>query len=136
MSDAQLDALVGTDKHVTDAQTDAAIDFIDRSKDEPFFAFVSEFAPHFPVNDAQARSDLLAKYRAKAPGSAPAKPSYAALTEAVDQSVARIVDYLETTPGPAQRRQAARRQHARHLHLRQRRRGGPDRGGRLERPAP
>jgi arylsulfatase A-like enzyme len=100
VSEAQLDALVGTDKHVTDAQTDAAIDFIDRSKDEPFFAFVSEFAPHFPVNDAQARSDLLAKYRAKAPGSAPAKPSYAALTEAVDQSVARIVDYLETTPDP------------------------------------
>ena len=100
VSDARLDALVGTDKHVTDAQTDAAIDFIDRSKDEPFFAFVSEFAPHFPVNDAQARSDLLAKYRAKAPGSAPAKPSYAALTEAVDQSVARIVDYLETTPDP------------------------------------
>ncbi|MGF9753744.1 sulfatase [Microvirga sp. 0TCS3.31] len=100
VSDDQLDALVGTDKHVTDAQTDAAIDFIDRSKDEPFFAFVSEFAPHFPVNDAQARSDLLAKYRAKAPGSAPAKPSYAALTEAVDQSVARIVAHLETTPDP------------------------------------
>ncbi|NPD06421.1 sulfatase-like hydrolase/transferase [Nocardioides sp. zg-1308] len=100
VSEAQLDALVGTDKHVTDAQTDAAIDFIDRSKDEPFFAFVSEFAPHFPVNDAQARPDLLVKYRAKAPGSSPAKPSYGALTEGVDQSVARIVDYLEETPDP------------------------------------
>ncbi|WP_183092358.1 sulfatase-like hydrolase/transferase [Nocardioides stalactiti] len=100
VSEAQLDALVGTDKHVTDAQTDATLDFIDRSKDEPFFAFVSEFAPHFPVNDAQARPDLLAKYKAKAPGADPAKPSYAALTEGVDQSVARIVDYLETTPDP------------------------------------
>lgn len=100
VSGAQLDALVGTDKHVSDAQTDAAIDFIDRSKDEPFFAFVSEFAPHFPVNDAQARPDLLAKYRAKTPGTSPAKPSYAALTESVDQSVARIVEYLETTPDP------------------------------------
>ena len=100
VSDAQLDALVGTDKHVTDAQTDATLDFIDRSKDEPFFAWVSEFAPHFPVNDAQARPDLLAKYRAKTPGAAPAKPSYGALTEGVDQSVARIIDYLETTPDP------------------------------------
>lgn len=100
VTEAQLDALVGTDKHVTDAQTDAAIDFIDRSKGEPFFAFVSEFAPHFPVNDAQARPDLLAKYRAKAPGAAPAKPSYGALTEGVDQSVARIIDYLEETPDP------------------------------------
>lgn len=100
VSEAQLDALVGTDKHVTDALTDATLDFIDRSKGEPFFAFVSEFAPHFPVDDAQARPDLLAKYRAKAPGEAPAKPSYGALTEGVDQSVARIVDYLQATPDP------------------------------------
>jgi arylsulfatase A-like enzyme len=100
VSDAQLDALVGTDKHVTDAQTDATLDFINRSKDEPFFAWVSEFAPHFPVNDAQARPDLLAKYRAKAPGEDPAKPSYGALTEGVDQSVSRIIDYLEATPDP------------------------------------
>jgi arylsulfatase A-like enzyme len=97
---AQLDALVGTDKHVTDAQTDAALDFIDRNKDQPFFAFVSEFAPHFPVDDAEARPDLLAKYRAKPAGEDPAKPSYGALVEGVDQSVARIVDYLETTPDP------------------------------------
>ena len=61
---------------------------------------MSEFAPHFPVNDAQARPDLLAKYRAKTPGEAPAKPSYGALTEGVDQSVARIIDYLEATPDP------------------------------------
>lgn len=102
VTQAQLDALVGTPKHVTDAQTDAAIDFIDRSTEaeRPFFAFVSEFAPHFPVNDAQARPDLLAKYRAKAPGTSPAKPSYAALVEGVDQSVARLVEHLETTPDP------------------------------------
>lgn len=100
VSPAQLDALVGTDKHVTDAQTDATLDFIDRSKDEPFFAFVSQYAPHFPVNDAQARPDLLAKYKAKSPGEDPAKPSYGALTEGVDQSVARIIDHLEQTPDP------------------------------------
>ena len=100
VSEAQLDALVGTDKHVTDAVTDATLDFISRSGDEPFFAFVSQFAPHFPVNDAQARPDLLEKYRAKAPGADPAKPSYGALVEGVDQSVARIVDYLEETPDP------------------------------------
>lgn len=100
VSEAQLDALVGTDKHVTDAVTDATLDFIGRSADEPFFAFVSQFAPHFPVNDAQARPDLLEKYRGKTPGSDPAKPSYGALVEGVDQSVARIIDYLEETPDP------------------------------------
>ena len=96
----RLDELVGTDKHVTDAITDATLDFLDRRKDEPVFAFVSQFAPHFPVEDAQARRDLLAKYRAKPTGRSPAKPSYAALIEGVDQSVARIVDYLERTPDP------------------------------------
>jgi arylsulfatase A-like enzyme len=96
----QLAALEGTDKHVTDAVTDATLDFFERRKDEPFFAFVNQFAPHFPVDDGQARRDLLAKYRAKTPGVDPAKPSYAALTEGVDQSVARIVDYLENTPDP------------------------------------
>jgi arylsulfatase A-like enzyme len=100
VTEAQLDTLVGTDKHVTDAQTDAALDFIDRNKDQPFFAFVSEFAPHFPVDDTEARPDLLAKYQAKPAGEDPAKPSYGALVEGVDQSVARIVDYLETTPDP------------------------------------
>ena len=100
VTEAELDALVGTDKHVTDAQTDAALDFIDRNNDQPFFAFVSEFAPHFPVDDAEARPDLLAKYQGKPADKDPAKPSYGALVEGVDQSVARIVDYLETTPDP------------------------------------
>jgi arylsulfatase A-like enzyme len=100
VSDAQADALVGTPKHVTDAITDATLGFIDRSKDEPFFAYLSQFAPHFPVADFQARADLLDKYRAKTPGDDPAKPSYAALTEGVDQSVARVIDYLEETPDP------------------------------------
>ncbi|NUR08879.1 MAG: sulfatase [Nocardioidaceae bacterium] len=96
----QLDALVGTDKHVTDAVGDATLDFVDRHKGKPFFAWLSEYAVHSPVGNAQARSDLLAKYQAKTPGSTPAKASYAALAEGLDQTVARLVDHLETTPDP------------------------------------
>ena len=65
MSDAAVDALVGTDKHVTDALGDAAIDFIGRHKEQPFFTFISEFAVHSPTGNVQARRDLLAKYQAK-----------------------------------------------------------------------
>ncbi len=100
VDDAAVDALVGTDKHVTDALGDAAIDFIDRNKQQPFFTFFSEFAVHSPNGNAQARKDLLAKYQAKTPGEDPVKPSYAALTEGLDQSVARLIDYLRTTPDP------------------------------------
>ena len=98
--EAAVDALVGTDKHVTDALTDATVDFIDRHDDEPFFTFMSEYAVHSPVGDPQARRDLLAKYKAKPPGTAPAKPSYAALLAGLDQSVARVLDHLESTPDP------------------------------------
>ena len=100
VDDAAIDALVGTDKHVTDALGDAAIDFIGRHKDQPFFTFWSEFAVHSPVGDQQARRDLLAKYKAKPAGTSPVKPSYAALTEGLDQSVDRLVTYLESTPDP------------------------------------
>jgi len=100
VSQAQLDALVGTDKHVSDAVGDATLDFIDRHKDRPFFTWMSEYAVHAPIADAQARDDLLAKYQAKTPGQSPAVPSYAALAEGLDQTVARLVDHLETTPDP------------------------------------
>ncbi|RMI44292.1 sulfatase [Streptomyces triticirhizae] len=97
---AALDALVGTDKHVTDALADATIDFVDRNSEDPFFAFLSSYAVHTPVGERQARADLLAKYQAAEPGSGPSNPSYGALAEGLDQAVARVVDHLETTPDP------------------------------------
>ncbi|WP_329204515.1 sulfatase [Streptomyces sp. NBC_00683] len=97
---AALDALVGTDKHVSDALADATIDFVDRNKDDPFFAFLSTYAVHTPVGAKQARADLLAKYRAKTPGTGPSNPAYGALVEGLDQSVARVIEHLETTADP------------------------------------
>lgn len=100
VSQDQLDALVGTDKHVTDAVGDATIDFIDRHDSQPFMAWMAEYAVHDPVGPKQPRADLLAKYQAKERGAAKATPSYAALVEGLDQSVARLVDHLENTPDP------------------------------------
>ncbi|MEV0326026.1 sulfatase-like hydrolase/transferase [Micromonospora echinospora] len=101
VTDATLAALVGTDKHVTDAVADATIDFIDRHKHEPFFTWVSNYAVHTPIGDKQPRADLLAKYRAKpaVPGH-PANAPYSALLEGLDQGLARLVHHLETTPDP------------------------------------
>lgn len=97
---AALDALVGTDKHVTDALADATIDFVERNKQDRFFAFLSPYAVHTPVGDAQGRADLLAKYKAKTPGRSTSNPAYGALVEGLDQSVARLVRHLRTTPDP------------------------------------
>ena len=48
--------------YYTDKLTDAALDFIERNKDRPFFVHLEHFAVHDPI---QGRPDLVAKYRKK-----------------------------------------------------------------------
>ena len=48
--------------YYTDKLTDAAIDFIERNKDRPFFVHLEHFAVHDPI---QGRKDLVEKYRKK-----------------------------------------------------------------------
>ena len=97
--EAAIDALVGTPKHLTDASTDAALDYISRNADDPFFLRFSAHAVHNPVDEAQARDDLLDKYQ-QDPDADDFLPPYAALLEGLDQSVGRLVDYLQTTDDP------------------------------------
>ena len=95
-----IDALVGTRKHVTDASTDAAISFLGSEATKPMFLMLSHYAVHTPVGDSQARLDLLEKYRGKAKGQVDTDESFGALIEGLDQSIARIVDYLKKTDDP------------------------------------
>ena len=48
--------------YYTDKLTDAALDFIERNKDRPFFVHLEHFAVHDPI---QGRKDLVEKYRKK-----------------------------------------------------------------------
>lgn len=48
--------------YVTDRLTDQAVDYIEKNKDKLFFAYVSHFAVHDPI---QGRKDLVEKYRKK-----------------------------------------------------------------------
>ena len=98
----QVEALLGSPKHVTDAVTDAAIHFIEESCGSPLFLFLSHYAVHGPIGRSQARSDLLSKYDAKPIGEnqQDTNTGFAALLENMDQSIARLMDYLDTTPDP------------------------------------
>ena len=58
-------SLDGTPKHVTDALADAALDFMETNKSNPFFMHFSNYAIHGPWGQANARPDLYAKYVAK-----------------------------------------------------------------------
>lgn len=100
VSESAIDALVGTEKHVSDAMVDAAVDFMERSKGDAFFVQYHPYAVHTPIGDTQARSDLLAKYQRKSPTKRASKASFGALIEELDQSVGRLINYLETTPDP------------------------------------
>lgn len=48
--------------YYTDKLTDAALDFIERNQDQPFFVHLEHFAVHDPI---QGRPDLVKKYRKK-----------------------------------------------------------------------
>ena len=48
--------------YYTDKLTDAALDFIERNQDKPFFVHLEHFAVHDPI---QGRPDLVEKYRRK-----------------------------------------------------------------------
>ena len=94
-------SLTGTAKHVTDAMADAAIDFMEAEKNNPFFMHFSNYAIHGPFNQANARPDLYAKYDVKTPSQmGHNSKGQAAIAEGMDQTIGRLIDYLKTTADP------------------------------------
>ena len=96
--------------YYTDKLTDAAIDFIERHKDRPFFAFLSFYAVHAPVQTTKA---LWRKYRDKATAAGPQPedrflidrtspvrqvqdhPLYGGLVESMDEAVGTVLTKLD-----------------------------------------
>ncbi|MCG8650608.1 MAG: sulfatase, partial [Pirellulales bacterium] len=79
--------------YLTDYLTDRACQFINDSKDGPFFLYVAYHVPHTPI---QGRRDLVKYFEAKRDRNAiHNNPVYAAMVASLDQSVGRILDQLE-----------------------------------------
>lgn len=100
VSEEALNKLIGTPKHVSDGLADAAIDFMERTKGKPFMVQFHPYAVHTPIQAKHARKDLLTKYKNKPKGAKDSHASFAALIEGMDQSVARVVEYLKGTVDP------------------------------------
>lgn len=92
--------------YLSDRLTDEVISFVEKNRDQPFFAYLPDHAVHAPYNP---KPDLLAKYQkklgtvnTKAAGNRPRSgergyeedPAYAATIEAVDQNVGRLMETL------------------------------------------
>ena len=83
-------------EYLTDYLTDQAVAFIKENNPEktgnPFFLYLSHYAVHTPI---QAKESLIAKYKDKPGSGCHNDPTYAAMIESVDQSVAKINGVLE-----------------------------------------
>jgi arylsulfatase A len=84
---------VEEDAYQAERITDAAVDFIGRHKEEPFFVYLSHYIVHIPL---EARQELIRKYEEKEkPDTGVNNPVYAAMVEHADRSVGRVLDTLE-----------------------------------------
>jgi arylsulfatase A-like enzyme len=80
-------------EYLTDRLTEEAVQFIEQSKQKPFFLYWPHFCVHTPI---QGRADLLEKYRAVPRGDLRHKNAvYAAMVESVDEAVGRLRRKLE-----------------------------------------
>ena len=109
---------LGSDEYLTDRLNIEAVDFIDRHHDQPFFLYLSHYAPHSILN---GKSDLVEKYRRKHPPGPSSRdrcylcedsglgagdpenhwaqhhnPHLAAMLESIDEGVGMIVDRLRS----------------------------------------
>jgi arylsulfatase A-like enzyme len=74
--------------YVTDAFGDAAVDYIDRHKNDPFFIYLAFNAPHVPLQATD-------KYLDRFPQLKGARRTYAAMLSAVDDAVGRVTAKLK-----------------------------------------
>lgn len=78
--------------YLADWLTDRAVEFIDKHRHEPFFLYLPHFGVHSPY---QAKPELIARFKDKAPSGGHFDPTYAAMICSVDESVGRIMDKLD-----------------------------------------
>lgn len=78
--------------YLTDKLTDAAISFIDRAGQQPFFLFLAHHSPHTPI---EAPQPLIEHFQAKLkPELKHQNPAYAAMVKNLDHNVGRVLDHL------------------------------------------
>lgn len=89
----QFRAHLGVDGgYLADALTDHALRFIRDSGDQPWCVYLSHYAVHTPI---QGKPELVPKYRSKPPGLLHDNAEMAAMIQAVDDGVGRIIEALE-----------------------------------------
>ena len=111
------DNRLGENEYLTDRLNIEAVDFIERNHEQPFFLYLSHYAPHTILN---GRPDLVEKYRAKHPPGESTRdrcylcqdaglgsgdpghhwagdhnPHLAAMLESIDQGIGMVMNKLD-----------------------------------------
>lgn len=81
------------DEYLTDRLTTEAIDFLQASQDSSFFLYMPYYTVHTPL---QGKETLIRKYEAKEGDSLQSNAIYAAMVEAMDQNVGRLLSALDS----------------------------------------
>lgn len=81
-------------EYLTDRLTSEAISWIGRNANRPFFVYFSHFSVHTPL---QAKSSDIKYFKNKKKGKQHNNPIYAAMIKSLDDSVGKLINYLETT---------------------------------------
>jgi len=80
-------------EYLTDRLTDEALRVIDHAGDQPFFLYLSHYAPHTPM---EAKADDARHFEAKLrPGLHHRNAVYAAMVKSLDDSVGRVLEHLK-----------------------------------------
>jgi arylsulfatase A-like enzyme len=79
--------------YLTDLLTDAAVNFIEKNRAEPFFLYLPHYTVHIPL---QAKEEIVKKYPADPKFSGKQNSSvYAAMLESLDDGIGRIMAKLD-----------------------------------------
>jgi len=81
--------VVPLEEHMTEKLTREGVAFIKRHKAEPFFLYLSQYAPHTPIQTTKKYYDRFPQFENET------KRIYAAMVSAVDDGVGTIMDTLK-----------------------------------------
>ena len=79
-------------EYLGDRLTDEAVEFIGANRENPFFLYLPFYNVHTPI---QPKPELVESYRARTPDGDQRNPQYAAMIEAMDSCVGRVLATLD-----------------------------------------
>lgn len=79
-------------EYLGDRLTDEAVEFIGANREQPFFLYLPFYNVHTPI---QPKPELVERYRERTPDGGQRNPEYAAMVEAMDSCVGRVLAALD-----------------------------------------